>query len=163
MLACSEDDAHAALYLCHTPIKSILVGFAAPHPAPFRCSKVLARSEDHAGDELPTCTTKWLYDPSYFNVPFPVRLSFLPCSKVLARSEDDADDELLSCAVVKGGKKVVCGTQSGVMALYSWGYFNDCSDRCGSDHFVAATGVLQCYAVGKSRGSITGPRHNDGL
>ncbi|EFJ42378.1 hypothetical protein VOLCADRAFT_107315 [Volvox carteri f. nagariensis] len=47
----------------------------------------------------------------------------------LARSEDDNDDELLSCVVVKGGRKVVAGTQSGVLQLYSWGYFNDCSDR----------------------------------
>jgi ATP-dependent RNA helicase DOB1 len=47
-----------------------------------------------------------------------------------ARSESDADDEMLSAAVVKGGKKVVCGCGSGVLALYSWGYFNDCSDRC---------------------------------
>ncbi|PNW87205.1 hypothetical protein CHLRE_02g113250v5 [Chlamydomonas reinhardtii] len=49
--------------------------------------------------------------------------------KARARSEDDNDDELLSCCCVKGGKKVVAGTQSGVLHLYSWGYFNDCSDR----------------------------------
>lgn len=43
---------------------------------------------------------------------------------------------LLSCcvlrcavAVCKHGKKVVCGSQSGVLALWSWGYWNDCSDR----------------------------------
>ena len=42
---------------------------------------------------------------------------------------------LLSCcvscavAVCKDGKKVVCGSQSGVLALWSWGYWNDCSDR----------------------------------
>lgn len=46
-----------------------------------------------------------------------------------ARSEDDADDELLSVAVVKTGNKVVTGSQMGVLNLYSWGYFNDCSDR----------------------------------
>ncbi len=45
------------------------------------------------------------------------------------RTEDDADDELLSVAVVKGGKKVVVGTQSGVLNLYSWGAMRDCSDR----------------------------------
>ncbi|WIA29086.1 hypothetical protein OEZ86_011597 [Tetradesmus obliquus] len=49
--------------------------------------------------------------------------------KVLARSEDDADDELMSVAVVKNGKKVVCGSTSGVLAIWSWGYWNDCSDR----------------------------------
>lgn len=49
--------------------------------------------------------------------------------KALARSEDDADDELMSVAVVKNGKKVVCGSTSGVLAIWSWGYWNDCSDR----------------------------------
>jgi ATP-dependent RNA helicase DOB1 len=36
---------------------------------------------------------------------------------------------LCAVAVVKHGKKVVCGSQSGVLALWSWGYWNDCSDR----------------------------------
>jgi hypothetical protein len=49
--------------------------------------------------------------------------------QILAQSEGDADDELLSVAVVKGGKKVVCGSTSGVLAVWSWGYWNDCSDR----------------------------------
>mmetsp|Transcript_3391 Transcript_3391/g.5708 ORF Transcript_3391/g.5708 Transcript_3391/m.5708 type:complete len:402 (+) Transcript_3391:103-1308(+) len=49
--------------------------------------------------------------------------------KLVARSEDDADDEMLSVVLVKGEKKVVCGHQSGVMGIYSWGYWNDCSDR----------------------------------
>ncbi|KAF5843918.1 WD40-repeat-containing domain protein, partial [Dunaliella salina] len=49
--------------------------------------------------------------------------------KFRARSEDDADDELLSVAILKSGKKVVAGCQSGVLGLYSWGYFADCSDR----------------------------------
>jgi hypothetical protein len=31
--------------------------------------------------------------------------------------------------VVKHGKKVVCGSQGGVLSLFSWGYWNDCSDR----------------------------------
>ncbi|MEW5298258.1 MAG: hypothetical protein WDW36_001403 [Sanguina aurantia] len=49
--------------------------------------------------------------------------------KMRARSEEDADDELLSVVVAKGGKKVVVGSQSGVLNLYSWGYWKDCSDR----------------------------------
>lgn len=32
-------------------------------------------------------------------------------------------------AVVKGGRKVVAGAQSGVLNLFSWGHFQDCSDR----------------------------------
>lgn len=35
----------------------------------------------------------------------------------------------LTVAVVKDGKKVVCGSQSGVLSIFSWGYWNDCSDR----------------------------------
>ncbi len=56
-----------------------------------------------------------------------------------ARSEDDADDELLCCAVAKSGAKVVTGSQSGVLSLYSWGFWNDCSDRF--------PGVFCCWAA----------------
>ena len=51
------------------------------------------------------------------------------CKQVRARSEDDADDELLCCCVAKSGTKVVTGSLTGVLALYSWGFWNDCSDR----------------------------------
>lgn len=30
---------------------------------------------------------------------------------------------------MKQGRKIVCGSQSGVLSLYSWGAWNDCSDR----------------------------------
>ncbi|KHN07951.1 WD repeat-containing protein 55 [Glycine soja] len=30
---------------------------------------------------------------------------------------------------MKNGRKVVCGSQTGVILLYSWGCFKDCSDR----------------------------------
>jgi hypothetical protein len=36
---------------------------------------------------------------------------------------------LAAVAVLKGGKKVVTGSQGGVIALWSWGYWADCSDR----------------------------------
>ena len=49
--------------------------------------------------------------------------------KVKETSEGDADDELLSVTVLKHGKKIVCGTASGVLDIWSWGYWNDCSDR----------------------------------
>ena len=49
--------------------------------------------------------------------------------QVRAQSEDDADDELLSVALVKGDKKLLAGTQSGIINLYSWGHIDDCSDR----------------------------------
>ena len=55
--------------------------------------------------------------------------TFLCALQLRARSEDDADDELLSVAIVKNGNKAVTGSGTGVLSLYSWGYFNDCSDR----------------------------------
>ncbi|XP_068636648.1 WD repeat-containing protein 55-like [Aristolochia californica] len=48
-------------------------------------------------------------------------------NKVQSRSEF-SEDELLSVVVMKNGRKVVCGTQTGALFLYSWGYFQDWSD-----------------------------------
>lgn len=45
------------------------------------------------------------------------------------RVSDDMEDELLSITVMKHGKKVVCGTQEGVLAVWSWGTWGDMSDR----------------------------------
>ncbi|XP_024018957.1 WD repeat-containing protein 55 [Morus notabilis] len=49
-------------------------------------------------------------------------------NKVQSQSEF-SEDELLSVVIVKNGRKVVCGSQTGTLLLYSWGYFKDCSDR----------------------------------
>jgi WD40 repeat protein len=49
---------------------------------------------------------------------------------LVARSEPGgADDELLSLAVARGGSKVVAGGQSGVLSIFSWGEWEDPSDR----------------------------------
>ena len=45
------------------------------------------------------------------------------------QSETDADDELLALAVVKGGAKVVVGSQSGMLNIWSWGRWAGFSDR----------------------------------
>jgi len=47
------------------------------------------------------------------------------------RLSDDQDDESLSLKIMKHGKKVVCGTQDGVLSVctVSWGVWGDCSDR----------------------------------
>lgn len=50
-------------------------------------------------------------------------------AQVRAQSETDADDELLSVVVAKGGRKLVVGSGAGVLNLFSWGHFEDCSDR----------------------------------
>ncbi|KAL1336376.1 hypothetical protein HN51_030747 [Arachis hypogaea] len=49
-------------------------------------------------------------------------------NKVQVQSEF-SEDELLSVVIMKNGRKVVCGSQTGVLLLYSWGCFKDCSDR----------------------------------
>lgn len=49
---------------------------------------------------------------------------------LVARSEPGgADDELLSVCVARGGSKVVAGGQSGVLSIFSWGEWEDPSDR----------------------------------
>ena len=47
----------------------------------------------------------------------------------LVAMSDEMDDEFLSIQVVKSGKKAVLGTQSGVLAIFSWGMWGDMSDR----------------------------------
>eukprot|EP00501_MAST-03F_sp_TOSAG23-6_P000268 GSMAST32.ASY1.ANO1.274.1 assembled CDS len=47
--------------------------------------------------------------------------------KVEYRS-DDQEDELLSLQLIKNGKKVVCGTQGGVLVIFSYGDWSDRSD-----------------------------------
>lgn len=42
---------------------------------------------------------------------------------------DCIEDELLSLAVMKEGKKLVCGSQDGVLNIFSYGDFGDISDR----------------------------------
>jgi WD repeat-containing protein 55 len=47
----------------------------------------------------------------------------------VARRSDPQDDELLSMVIMKNGKKIVAGTQDGVLAIWSWGTWGDISDR----------------------------------
>lgn len=47
----------------------------------------------------------------------------------LLRRSDDQEDELLSIKVIKNGRKVVCGTGEGVLAVWSYGTWGDVSDR----------------------------------
>ncbi|XP_074307608.1 WD repeat-containing protein 55 [Silene latifolia] len=55
-------------------------------------------------------------------------VSSLRNNKVVAQSEF-CEDEPLSIVIMKNGRKVICGTQTGTLLLYSWGFFSDCSDR----------------------------------
>ena len=47
----------------------------------------------------------------------------------IVKQSDLQDDELLSMVTMKQGRKVVCGTQDGVLAMWSWGTWGDISDR----------------------------------
>ena len=69
-------------------------------------------------------------------------------AQIVAQSEGNADDELLSVAVLKGGSKVVCGSTSGVLNIWSWGYWNDCSDRFPGGP-AAATAAAACLSGGQ--------------
>ena len=42
---------------------------------------------------------------------------------------DDQEAELHCLQLIKGETKVVCGTQEGVLLIFSWGKWGDCSDR----------------------------------
>lgn len=50
-------------------------------------------------------------------------------SNSLFRRSDDQEDELLSVVVIKNGKKVVCGTQEGILCVWSWGTWGDQGHR----------------------------------
>lgn len=45
---------------------------------------------------------------------------------------DCMDEELTSLQIMKCGKKVVVGTQEGVVMLFTWDWFGDCDDRITS-------------------------------
>lgn len=47
----------------------------------------------------------------------------------LIAMSDFQEDEFLSLAILKGGKKVVCGSQTGIIAIFTWGDFGDQKDR----------------------------------
>ena len=51
-----------------------------------------------------------------------------PNEKNVERS-DDQEAEITCIETMKHGKKVVCGTQDGVMLIFSWGLWGDQSDR----------------------------------
>jgi WD40 repeat protein len=42
---------------------------------------------------------------------------------------ENQDDELLSVQVVKDGHKIVVGSQSGILNIFTWGEFLDSTDR----------------------------------
>ena len=76
-------------------------------------------------------------------------------TKNVARS-DDQEAELHCVEVIKGGKKVLCGSEEGVMLVFSWGKWGDCSDR-----FPGHPQTIDCMLKVDESTVITGS--SDGL
>ena len=85
----------------------------------------------------------------------------LRAGRLWARS-DAMEDELLCLSLIKDGKKLLCGTQLGVVGIFSWGDFGDVSDRllghpssvdcmlpCGEDAILTGSsdGIVRLVSV----------------
>ncbi|XP_047945771.1 WD repeat-containing protein 55-like isoform X4 [Salvia hispanica] len=61
-------------------------------------------------------------------------MTFASDSMKLIGTSGDGTLSVCNLRSNKNGRKVVCGTQSGTLLLYSWGFFKDCS--CLSDEII---------------------------
>ncbi|CAJ1345102.1 unnamed protein product [Effrenium voratum] len=68
---------------------------------------------------------------------------------------DFQDDELLSIAVLRRGTKVICGTQTGVLPIFSWGDFGDQKDRI-KGHPMSVDAMVKLSEDGIITGSSDG-------
>jgi WD40 repeat protein len=76
--------------------------------------------------------------------------------KCLGRSEE-LEEDLLSCSVLKGGRKVVCGTSEGALLIFSWDNWDGATDSFpGHPESVGALLKLdeQTVLTGSSDGLI---------
>eukprot|EP00429_Kryptoperidinium_foliaceum_P017058 CAMPEP_0176043632 /NCGR_PEP_ID=MMETSP0120_2-20121206/21655_1 /TAXON_ID=160619 /ORGANISM="Kryptoperidinium foliaceum, Strain CCMP 1326" /LENGTH=409 /DNA_ID=CAMNT_0017377043 /DNA_START=13 /DNA_END=1242 /DNA_ORIENTATION=+ len=75
----------------------------------------------------------------------------------LIAMSDFQEDELLACSVMRDGSKVVCGSQLGVLIIFSWGDFGDQKDRIkghrGSVDALASV-AEDCLLTGASDGKV---------
>jgi len=78
-------------------------------------------------------------------------------TKGLIAMSDFQEDEFLSITIVKDGSKVLCGSQTGILCIFSWGDFGDMNDRIrGHPMSVDAMVKLDedCVLTGSSDGRI---------
>eukprot|EP00927_Polykrikos_kofoidii_P081048 TRINITY_DN78172_c0_g1_i1.p1 TRINITY_DN78172_c0_g1~~TRINITY_DN78172_c0_g1_i1.p1 ORF type:complete len:382 (-),score=72.79 TRINITY_DN78172_c0_g1_i1:71-1216(-) len=78
-------------------------------------------------------------------------------TKGLIAMSDFLEDEFQCLTIVRQGSKVVCGSQTGVLAVFSWGDFGDMKDRIrGHPESVDAMVKLteDCILTGSSDGYI---------
>lgn len=75
----------------------------------------------------------------------------------LIAMSDFQEDEFLSLAIMKHGTKVLCGSQTGVLAVFSWGDFGDHKDRI-KGHPMSVDAIVKltedCILTGSSDGQI---------
>ncbi|XP_051208898.1 WD repeat-containing protein 55 [Lolium perenne] len=97
------------------------------------CCNTFHRHEDYISDMIYVAGSNQILATSGDGT---LSVNNLRGGRVKAQSEF-SEDELLSLVIMKNGQKVVCGTPSGAILLYSWGHFKDCSDRfLGHSHSV---------------------------
>ena len=79
-------------------------------------------------ETMPTCFQREFFAAIDGERRQVLSFSNLRQGKIMARS-DHSTDELLSLCAIKGGKTVVCGTQSGILSVWKWGMWQDSCDR----------------------------------
>eukprot|EP00931_Biecheleriopsis_adriatica_P101665 TRINITY_DN76758_c0_g1_i1.p1 TRINITY_DN76758_c0_g1~~TRINITY_DN76758_c0_g1_i1.p1 ORF type:complete len:411 (+),score=102.89 TRINITY_DN76758_c0_g1_i1:33-1265(+) len=75
--------------------------------------------------------------------------------KGLIAMSDFQEDELLSVAITRDGKKVVCGTQTGTLPIFTWGDFGDQKDRI-KGHPMSVDAMVKFAEDGVITGSSDG-------
>eukprot|EP00933_Yihiella_yeosuensis_P082098 TRINITY_DN9585_c0_g3_i1.p1 TRINITY_DN9585_c0_g3~~TRINITY_DN9585_c0_g3_i1.p1 ORF type:complete len:221 (+),score=59.51 TRINITY_DN9585_c0_g3_i1:38-664(+) len=68
---------------------------------------------------------------------------------------DFQEDELMSVAIVRNGTKVVCGSEQGVLSLFTWGDFGDHKDRI-KGHPMSVDAMVKFSEEGVITGSSDG-------
>jgi len=76
-------------------------------------------------------------------------------TKGLVAMSDFQDDEYLSLDIVRNGTKVVCGSQTGPLAIFSWGDFGDLKDRVRG-HPMSVDALIKISEDGILTGSSDG-------
>lgn len=76
-------------------------------------------------------------------------------TKGLVAMSDFQEDEFLSLALLRQGSKVVCGSQTGILAIFSWGDFGDQKDRI-KGHPMSVDALVKISEDGILTGSSDG-------
>ncbi|KAG0231243.1 WD domain repeat-containing protein 55 [Actinomortierella wolfii] len=132
---------------------NVLIKKSEAHEAPINTVRLLTETVLATGDDngviklwdVRTGNETMAYSD---NVDFISDMDYDPASKTLVASSGQGtvsvydirkpkmldmsatqDDELLSICIVKDRRKVLAGSQEGILNIYSWGDWGDCTDR----------------------------------